>query len=64
MHSKRDQQPDSNDNPRMDPVTFGFFGVLGGTCAFIWIEQAALFVSMGLVLGLTFPVRLSRWIHW
>jgi len=47
-----------------DHVTFGVFGIAGGTCGFIWPDQAALFLSGGVVLGLTVPVRLSRWIHW
>lgn len=47
-----------------DPVTFGVFGVLGGTGGFVWPEYAPLFISGGLVLGLSVPVKMSRWLHW
>lgn len=47
-----------------DPVTFGMFLAIGSVTAFVFTEYAALLIALGVVLGLTVPVRLSRWIKW
>ena len=48
---------------KIDPVTFGVCLIIGSIMAFVFSEHAGLLISLGVVFGLTLPVKLSRWIH-
>jgi hypothetical protein len=48
---------------KTDPVTFGVCLIMGSIMAFVFSEYAGLLISLGLVFGLTLPIKLSRWIH-
>lgn len=48
---------------KIDPVTFGVCLIIGSIMAFIFSEYAGLLISLGIVFGLTLPIKLGRWIH-
>ena len=48
---------------KIDPVTFGVCLITGSLIAFVFSEHAGLLISLGVVFGLTLPIKLSKWIH-